>query len=119
MGNAASGDEDIALSYKWKMDPASRKWSRDDSAISNFSKSPKSQIVKRSCSTPVTYKQRHVSASSYFVMPLIPTGCLKKYGAESYYGLMNLPGSENHGPKNGPYFGLETCNALEPTSYVE
>ena len=61
MGTTTSGDEDIALSYKWKMDPASRKWSRDDSAISSFSKSSKSQIVKRSCSTPITYKQRNVS----------------------------------------------------------
>ena len=59
MGTTTSGDEDIALSYKWKMDPASRKWSRDDSAISSFAKSSKSQIVKRSCSTPVTYKQRN------------------------------------------------------------
>ena len=37
---------------KWKMDPNSRKWSRDDTAISRYPKISQ-RNVKRSCSTPI------------------------------------------------------------------
>ena len=42
-------DDDIALSCRWRKDPSSKKWSRDDTVLIN----PKRSHVKRSCSTPV------------------------------------------------------------------
>ena len=63
-----SGDDDIALSCRWRKDPSSKKWSRDDTVwlsalknsiavlFDNHNKvltNCKKQHIKRSCSTPI------------------------------------------------------------------
>ena len=45
-------DDDIALSCRWRKDPSSKKWSRDDTVLASGA-AKRGQHVKRSCSTPI------------------------------------------------------------------